>query len=125
MLTKVRSSGDPGLIYDIGYKEIKIGDTCEKGFQLRPHIVWFGEAVPAIEEAAEISGRADIFIVIGTSLIVYPAAGLLDYAPNDAPVFVIDPNTISSPYYRKIEFIKEKASIGIKILKEKLINEYL
>ena len=125
LLTQVRSTGDPSLIYDIEYKEIKIGDKCEKGFQLRPNIVWFGEPVPAIEEAAIISQQADIYAVIGTSLIVYPAAGLMDYAPVSAPVFVIDPNEINSAFYRKIEFIKEKASTGVKKLKDILIKSYL
>ena len=124
-LTKVRSTGDPSLIYDIGSKPVNLGDTCEKGFQLRPHIVWFGESVPAIEEAVQISNEADIYAVIGTSLVVYPAAGLVDYAPRNIPLFLIDPNDVNSPSYRKVEFIKEKAGVGVGILKEKLINEYL
>ncbi|MBN2348302.1 MAG: NAD-dependent deacylase [Bacteroidales bacterium] len=123
-LTKVRSTGDPFLVYDIGYKSIKAGDTCKKGFQLRPHIVWFGEAVPAIAEAAEISAQADIYAVIGTSLAVYPAAGLVDYVPQTVPVFVIDPNDISFPGYRNFEFIKEKAGRGVAILKDRLIQQF-
>jgi len=125
LLTHVRSTGDPDLIYDIGYKEVNLGDKCEKGFQLRPHIVWFGEAVPAIEEAAFITSTADIFVVVGTSLVVYPAAGLIDYTPHGCPVFLIDPNEVVAPVYRKVEFIQEKASKGVKILKEKLIKEYI
>jgi NAD-dependent deacetylase len=121
-LTKVRSTGDPELIYDIGSKAINKGDNCEKGFQLRPHIVWFGEAVPAMEEAAEIASKADIFVVVGSSLVVYPAAGLVGYAPKNAPVFVVDPNEVNTPYQRKVEFIQEKASIGVSILKEKLLK---
>ena len=74
MLTHVRSTGDPELVYVIGYKEVNLGDKCEKGFQLSPHIVWFGEAVPAIEEAAFVTSTADIFVVVGTALVVYPAA---------------------------------------------------
>ncbi len=124
LLTHVRSTGDPSLVYDIGYKEIKLGDTCEKGHQLRPHIVWFGEPVPAIEEAAGIASTADIFAVIGTSLVVYPAAGLVGYVPVNIPVFVIDPNDVSVPLSRKIEFIKEGAGKGVGILKEKLITSY-
>jgi NAD-dependent deacetylase len=80
-LTKARSTADPSLVYDIGYKDIKPGDVCEKGSQLRPHIVWFGEAVPNMDEAIKITSTADIFVVIGSSLNVYPAAGLIDYAP--------------------------------------------
>jgi len=119
-LTKVRSTGDENIIYDIGYKSIQPGDLCEKGFQLRPHIVWFGEMVPAMEEAANIASQADIFAVVGSSLVVYPAAGLVNYAPKYCPVFVVDPNEINSPGYRKVEFIKEKAGKGVGILKEKL-----
>ena len=121
-LTEVRSTGDETLVYDIGTKPINLGDKCEKGFQLRPNIVWFGEAVPAIEEAAAITSQADIFVVVGTSMAVYPAAGLINYAPKNAPVYVIDPNDIDTYLMRRVEFIKEPASRGVKILKEKLLN---
>jgi NAD-dependent deacetylase len=124
ILTRARSTGDPGLVYDIGYNPIHLGDTCEKGFQLRPDIVWFGEAVPAIEEAAAITSLADIFVVIGTSMVVYPAAGLIDFAPKSTPVFLIDPNEVAVPIYRHVTFIKEKAGAGVTILKEKLIKDY-
>jgi len=123
-LTKVRSTLDPTLIYDIGYKEIKIGDTCEKGAQLRPHIVWFGEAVPAFEEAIKIAEKADIFIVVGTSLNVYPAASLLHYKRPDTPVFIIDPNQVSGNT-DNATVIKEPATTGMKTLKDILLNEYL
>jgi NAD-dependent deacetylase len=109
ILTQVRSTGDASLVYDIGYKAINKGDTCDKGFQLRPNIVWFGEAVPAMEQAAAIASEADIFVVVGSSLVVYPAAGLVNYAPEHAPVFVVDPNEVNSPTYKKVEVIKEKA----------------
>ena len=78
--------------------------------------------VPAMEEAAGIASQADIFVVIGSSLVVYPAASLVNYAPARCPVFVIDPNEISSPGYRQIEFIKEKAGKGVEVLKEKLME---
>jgi NAD-dependent deacetylase len=119
-LTKVRSLGDESLVYDIGYKEIKMGDKCDKGFQLRPHIVWFGEPVPAIEDAAVLCQDADIFVVIGTSMNVYPAAGLINYVPKSAQIFVIDPNEPYMSLTNNIEFIQEKATIGIEILKNKL-----
>ncbi len=119
-LTKARSTVDPSLVYDIGYKEIKPGDLCEKGSQLRPHIVWFGEAVPMMDEAVKISSTADIFVVIGTSLNVYPAAGLIEYAPKMASLWLIDPNYVNVPLSRNIEVIKEKASVGVAILTEKL-----
>jgi len=125
ILTRARSTGDPSLVYDIGYNPINPGDTCEKGYQLRPDIVWFGEAVPAIETAAAITSTADIFVVIGTSMVVYPAAGLIDFVPKNTPVFLIDPNDVAIPIYRHINFIKEKASTGVAILKKKLLSEYL
>ncbi|MFO7655442.1 MAG: Sir2 family NAD-dependent protein deacetylase [Bacteroidales bacterium] len=124
LLTHVRSTGDSSLVYDIGDKPINLGDKCEKGFQLRPDIVWFGEPVPAIEEAAAISASADIYAVVGTSLVVYPAAGLLGYVPRQVPVFVIDPNDVAVPFNRNIEYIKEKAGKGVEILMKKLIEQY-
>ncbi|MBN1790138.1 MAG: NAD-dependent deacylase [Bacteroidales bacterium] len=124
ILTRARSTGDPGLVYDIGYDPINPGDTCEKGFQLRPDIVWFGEAVPAIEEAAAITSEADVFVVIGTSMVVYPAAGLIDFVPKPTPVFLIDPNDVAVPIYRHVEFIRQKAGTGTAILKERLLKEY-
>jgi NAD-dependent deacetylase len=121
-LTKARSTGDESLVYDIGYNNITPGDNCEKGFQLRPHIVWFGEPVPAIEEASLIAAQADIFVVIGTSLVVYPAAGLIDYVPRDIPIFLIDPNEVNAPMHLKVEFIREKASKGVEILKNRIVK---
>lgn len=112
-LIKARSSVDESLVYEIGNKDIKMGDLCEKGSQLRPHIVWFGEAVPMIPEAARIVAQADIFAVVGTSLNVYPAAGLLDYAPRNIPIFLVDPNDV--PVYSRFDvtFIKAPASTGV------------
>lgn len=121
-LKKARSTGDPSLIYDIDGWELKIGDQCEKGYQLRPHIVWFGEAVPAIRQAALISSNADIFVVIGTSLNVYPAAGLLDYATKGIPIYLIDPNDVYTSY-PNVFFIKEKASVGVRRLINILLKE--
>lgn len=125
ILTRARSTGDPSLVYDIGYGPIQSGDRCEKGFQLRPDIVWFGEAVPAIEEAAALTNEADIFVVIGTSMVVYPAAGLIDFVPKNVPIFLIDPNDVAVPIYRHIHFIREKAAAGVTLLKEKLVREFL
>ncbi len=119
-LTKARSTADPSLIYDIGYKAIKPGDKCEKGSQLRPHIVWFGEAVPMMDEAVRITSAADFFVVIGSSLNVYPAAGLIEYAPEKAPLWLIDPKVVNVPVHRKIEVITEPATKGVEILSEKL-----
>jgi NAD-dependent deacetylase len=123
-LTKVRSLADEKDIRDIGYAELNWGDKCSKGAQLRPHIVWFGEAVPAIEQAAEITQTAHAFAVIGTSLNVYPAAGLLSYVPREAPIFLIDPNEVAISLPGRVEFIKEKAGTGVEILKQKLLNQF-
>jgi NAD-dependent deacetylase len=119
-LTKARSTVDPSLVYNIGYKDINPGDKCEKGSQLRPHIVWFEEEVPMMEEAVNITGNADIFVVVGSSLIVYPAAGLISYAPAKASLWLIDPKEVAVPVSRKVEVIREKASKGIEILTERL-----
>ncbi len=121
-LTMARSTKDPGLIYEIGYNDIREGDKCEKGSQLRPHIVWFGEEVPMMDEAARIAGTADIFVVIGSSLVVYPAAGLISYAPERVPLFLIDPNDVAIPLNRNVEVIKEKASRGVQVLIKRLID---
>ncbi len=118
-LKKVRSQIDESLVYELNGWELKFGDLCEKGSQLRPHIVWFGEAVPAMEEAITMVEEADIVVVVGTSLNVYPAAGLLYYARKDVPVFVIDP--VKPPVQSKnIIFIEKKAGEGVAELKEKL-----
>ena len=121
-LTKARSSADPALIYDIGYNDIKPGDKCEKGSQLRPHIVWFGEAVPMMDEAIRITSTADIFVVIGSSLNVYPAAGLIEFAPKKASLWLIDPNDVYVSVNRNVEVIKEPASKGVEILTARLLE---
>ena len=121
-LLKVRSTLDEHLIYD-WKKDLNVGDKCEKGAQLRPHIVWFGEQVPMIEVAGKIASQADIFIVVGTSLVVYPAAGLVHYTDFTVPKYVIDPNKPTISNMQNVEYITEKASIGVKNLVEKLMNE--
>jgi len=123
-LTKARSSVDPSLIYDIGYKDINPGESCKKGSQLRPHIVWFGEAVPMMDEAANLTGEADIFVVVGSSLNVYPAAGLISYAPEKASLWLIDPKEVIIPVNRKVEVIREIASTGVAVLTERLLKDY-
>lgn len=121
-LKKARSSVDESLIYDIDGWELKFGQMCARGSQLRPHIVWFGEAVPAMEQAIPIVEKADILVVIGTSLNVYPAAGLVHYTKRDTPIYLIDPERPSA-FIRNVTFIQEKASTGVKLLKELLIKE--
>ncbi|MDR1516885.1 MAG: NAD-dependent deacylase [Dysgonamonadaceae bacterium] len=120
-LTKVRSTGDESLVYELSPEnyEVKWGDKCEKGFQLRPHIVWFGEAVPMFDEAVEVARLADVFVVIGTSLNVYPAAGLINYVPRDIPIYLIDPKEVSTSR-KDVFFIRKGASEGVKELRGKL-----
>lgn len=118
-LKKARSSVDENLVYDIDGWELKFGQKCARGSQLRPHIVWFGEAVPAMEDAIPIVESADILVVIGTSLNVYPAAGLINYTSKGTPIFVIDPERPGG-YIRNVTYIQEKAGKGVEILKMKL-----
>lgn len=122
-LKKVRSTVDENLVYDLDGWELHWGDKCEKGSQLRPHIVWFGEAVPNIVPAAEISEKADIYLVIGTSLNVYPAAGLLNYVCPDRPKYIVDPNDVTANHIRNLYHIKEKAGVGIPALVDKLLAD--
>lgn len=124
-LLKVRSTRFENDI-QIWKENLFLGDLCTKGHQLRPHIVWFGEAVPALEEAIEITKNADYFAVIGTSLQVYPAAGLISYTNNTTPVFYIDPKPIAIPNIRnKVETIAKIASEGVLHLREKLFKTEL
>jgi NAD-dependent deacetylase len=123
IITKSQSSLDPTLVYNIEGYEIKMGEKCEKGSQLRPHVVWFGEAVPMIELAMQHCTEADIFMIIGTSLAVYPAAGLIDFAPTESPKFLIDPNAPSVSSIRNLITIREKASVGIPLLVDQLIEQ--
>ena len=115
-ITKSRSTLDESLVYTINGAELKIGDTCEKGSQLRPHIVWFCEEVPMIEIACRIVSKADIFVVIGSSLLVYPAAGLIDYAPRAIPKFIIDPEIPPVNHLENLIPIEATAVAGVKIL---------
>lgn len=122
MLRMVRSSLDPSLVYDIDDQELHLGDKCEKGSQLRPHIVWFGEAVPNMEKATYLAEMADVFMVIGTSLQVYPAAGLLHFAPSHIPKYLIDPNAEAVAGVENLTVIREKAGIGVPALVEELLK---
>lgn len=124
-LTKVCSSRDP---YNPRYVrelkpeeyEVKMGDKAGDGSQLRPFIVWFGEAVPEIETAVDYIEKADIFVIIGTSMNVYPAAGLLNYVPRTAEVYLIDPKPVDTHSMRQIHIIQKGASEGVKELKKLL-----
>ena len=117
MLNQMRSVADETTVYDCP-GDIKPGDLAPDGYQLRPHIVWFGELVPAIEEAAEVTATADALLIVGTSLQVYPAAGLLYYAPANCPVYVIDPHQPEAGR-RGVRYVAEPASTGVpKVLRE-------
>lgn len=125
-LSKVRSVKNKDLVYEIGAKSVKLGDTAEDGGQIRPDIVWFGEMVPMIEIAADICLNAELFIVVGTSLQVYPAAGLVGYVGNQVPKYVVDPSLPSYSFSTKnVEFIQKNAVAGLEELKEKLLSKSL
>jgi len=120
-IRKARSTVDSNLVYDLDTWELKMGDKCEKGSQLRPHIVWFGESVPMIEPAAEISSTANIFIVIGTSMVVYPAASLIIYAKQDIPKYYVDPKAFQVSGVSNLEVIKKTGGEGVPELVNKLL----
>lgn len=122
-LSKARSSIDEHDVIEIGDSEIKLGDVCKKGSQIRPNIVWFGEMVPLMDQAIEQTASADIFIVLGTSLVVYPAAGLVDYVRPEAPVYVIDPVKPDTNIRRDVNYITETATVGTPRLVKKLLKD--
>jgi NAD-dependent deacetylase len=122
-LKKVRSCVHPELVYTLDHWELKMGDVCEKGHQLRPHIVWFGETVPLIGVAAEMAERADIFIVVGTSMAVYPAAGLIGIVKQDIPKYYIDPKAFRMPGISNLRIINEKAGSGVPRLVKELLKK--
>lgn len=122
-LTKVRSTLDESLVYT-RHDDINLEDKCEKGAQLRPHIVWFGEMVPMLETAAHLATQADIIIIIGTSMKVYPAAGLVGYAQAQVPVYYIDPRpsiNYELQMNNNLTVVEEVASSGVR----KVVNELL
>lgn len=112
-LGKSRSTLDPELVYEIEGWELNPGDLCEKGSQLRPHIVWFGEAVPAIEDAVVQVSEADLLVIIGTSMNVYPAAGLINYIRPGVPIYLIDPNEVLVAGHSGITVIRKGAAEGV------------
>lgn len=121
-LDKAQSTADESLLYRLNGKDIRLGDRCEKGSQLRPFIVWFGEAVPKMEEAIAIASTADIFLIVGTSLAVYPAAGLLHYAPRGSEVVLVDPKCEALSLPMSVRKIAQKASLGVPMLAEELLR---
>ncbi|MBQ7062054.1 MAG: NAD-dependent deacylase [Bacteroidales bacterium] len=118
-LTKARGERDTHSIIDIGYRDIRLGELAPDGTQLRPHIVWFGEAVPNIEPAAALCEECDFFVVVGTSMNVYPAAGLIHYVPRNSPCYLVDPKSVVVS--RPITIVQEKAGTGVKKVVDELI----
>jgi NAD-dependent deacetylase len=121
VITRSQSDVNPNLTYPINGWQIKMGEVCELGSQLRAHVVWFGEAVPMIETAAQICMEADIFILVGSSLAVYPAAGLVNYIPGQTPKYIVDPKIPHMEGGEAFIKIEEKASIGVPELTNKLL----
>jgi len=121
-LRKVRSETNPELIYP-WEKDLHLGDLAEDASQLRPHIVWFGEAVPMITKAAELTAQADIYIIVGTGMQVYPAAGLIHYLPENTPIYYIDPAPKPLQVSNPVEIIAKKAGEGLPLLVDKLIKK--
>ena len=122
---KVRSTADENLIYDLDGWELKEGDKCEKGSQLRPHIVWFGEMVPMMEVAAREVTEADIFLVVGTSMVVYPAASLIDFTSEEIPKYIIDPAKPQVYPRENLFFYTENATTGVPKVANLLREKYL
>ncbi len=123
-LLKVRSTKNENLVYD-WKKDLNLGDLCAENNQLRPHVVWFGEQVPQLEVAIKIVENADVLVIIGTSMQVYPAASLVDYRPRSTPIYFIDPKPqITESKYEKLTIFDEVASSGSKKLYSNLLNEY-
>jgi len=122
IITRSQSTARPGLTYPVVGTEIKMGERCKLGSQLRPHVVWFGEEVPMIEVAAKICEKADLFVLIGTSLAVYPAAGLIDFVPREVNKYIIDPKTPDVKRYQNVITIEQNAVNGMEQLKSILTN---
>ncbi len=121
-LFESRSTLDPSLVYPIKGWELNLGDKCERGSQLRPNIVWFGEMVLMMDFAARVASFADLFLVIGTSMVVYPAAGLINYVPLEVAKYIIDPRKPDVVATPSTSFITEKASVGMEAVKKLLLN---
>ncbi|MBR3455657.1 MAG: NAD-dependent deacylase [Bacteroidaceae bacterium] len=124
-VTSTNNPNDPRCIETLTPEgiDIHIGDKAKDGSQLRPFIVWFGEAVPKMEEAAAVAMQADIFVVIGTSFNVYPAASLISYVPKNAKIYLIDPNPVKVPYGIDVHIIQQRATEGMRELKEMLLSQ--
>lgn len=120
-IEQARSVKNTLKLIDLNGKNIALGDLAEDGEQLRPHVVWFGEEVPEFPRAAEIMAQADLLLIIGTSLKVYPAAGLTDFYNRELPIYIIDPNDLDISTNKRVKHIKEKASLGMLHFYEELV----
>jgi NAD-dependent deacetylase len=121
-IMKARSTVDDSLVYPLKSAEIKQGDVCERGSQLRPHIVWFGEMVPYMDVANNMAAEADLFVVIGTSLNVYPAAGILNFVRPYVPTWLLDPGEFHLDYVKELKHIRQTAVKGAEELKQDLLK---
>ncbi len=121
-IMKVRSSVDDKLVYPLKKWELKLGEKCERGSQLRPHIVWFGEMVTEMEHARQIAEKADLFVVIGTSLNVYPAAGILNFVSPYIPSWLVDPGDFHLEYVKELKHIRQTAVKGVEELRRDLLK---
>lgn len=121
-LFESRSCVDETLVYPIKGWELSMGDHCEKGSQLRPNIVWFGEMVPLMEVAADEASQSDIFLVVGTSMVVYPAAGLIHHVPHDTVKYIVDPKLPEVPQMPYLKMIEDKASTGMERVRRELLE---
>lgn len=124
-LFQCKSTLDDSLIYDMDHWELKKGDKCDRGSQLRPNVVWFGEPVPMMEPAIREAMSADIFIVVGTSLVVYPAASLVDFVPDDAPIYVVDPSLPAVRNRPQLHLYEERATTGMPKIVGQIIEKYI
>ncbi|OCX53511.1 NAD-dependent protein deacylase [Mucilaginibacter sp. PPCGB 2223] len=122
IITRSQSSKNPRLTYPIKGWELRMGELCRLGSQLRPHVVWFGEMVPMIEPAAKICSQAEVFILVGSSLAVYPASGLINYVPGNVPRYIVDPKIPAVYGVPDLIKIEEKATIGLPVLVDELMK---
>jgi NAD-dependent deacetylase len=123
VITRSQSSKNPKLTYPIDGWELKMDEKCELGSRLRPHVVWFGEQVPMIETAADICSKAGLFILVGSSLAVYPASGLVNYVPDEVPKYIVDPKIPPVYGVSNLTKIEEKATVGVPLLVAELMND--
>jgi NAD-dependent deacetylase len=119
-LLEARSTKNPNLIHRLNHWEMQWGDLCADGSPLRPNIVWFNEEVPKMAQAELVTESADAFVVVGTSLVVYPAAGLLDFVKLGIPKLVVDPNRPAVLHEKNVEFIEQVASAGMATARARL-----